>query len=129
MSCRTLLIAAGFLFTATQSAEAARTRFHLTPDTSGNGCLGVPTAGERLMLTGWKPYNCPPPRATQLVSFRHPATGQTVSVPLALPASTPRMGYSRDRVTYNYGSDTVEVQFLPDGSAYVYYDSGLLRAP
>ena len=50
-------------------------------------------------------------------------------MPLALSASTPRMGYTSDRVTYNFGSDTVEVQFLPDGSAYVYYDSGLLRAP
>jgi hypothetical protein len=128
MSCRTLLVV-GFLLAATQSADAARTRFLLTPDPSGNGSLRVPTAGERLTLTGWKAYNCPPPRATQLVSFRHPATGQTVSVPLSLPVSTPRMGYSRDRVTYNYGSDTVEVQFLPDGSAYVYYDSGLLRAP
>ena len=53
----------------------------------------------------------------------------SITVPLALPDSTPRMEYVRDRVVYNYGDYTVEVQFLPDGSADVFYDSGLLRAP
>ncbi len=129
MSIRAFLVAGVFLVVAAQPAAAARTRFLLAADPGDSGYLRVPVAGERLTLTGWKPYACPPPRATQLVSFRHPCTGRTVSVPLALPESTPRMGYTRDRVTYNYGSDTVEVQFLPDGSAYVFYDSGLFRAP
>jgi hypothetical protein len=133
MSLRTplvaLAVAGGLLFASAQPAGAARIRYHFTPDPAGKGCLKAPAAGERLTLTGWVPYNCPPRRATRLVSFRHPCTGQTVTVPLALPDSTPRMEYSRDRVTYDYGSDTVEVLFLKDGSADVYYDSGLFRAP
>jgi hypothetical protein len=132
MTFRTRLAAAvagGLLLTSGPSAEAARVRYHFAPAPGGGGCLKPAAAGERLTLTGWQPYNCPPPRATQLVSFRHPCTGQTVTVPLALPASTPRMEYTRDRVIYNYGSDTVEVRFLQDGSAEVVYDSGLLRAP
>jgi hypothetical protein len=80
-------------------------------------------------LRGWQPYNCDPPRATHLVSFRHPGTGLIVTVPLALPPDTPHMEYGRSRVIYNYGSDTVEVSFLAGGSVHVIYDSGLLRAP
>jgi hypothetical protein len=124
-----LALAGGLLFAAAGPAEAARVRFHFTGGPGGNGCLRAPEAGERLTLTGWKPYNCPPPRATCNVSFRHPCTGQTVTLPLALPTALPRMEYTRDRVIYNYGSDTVEVRFLQDGSAEVIYDSGLLRAP
>jgi hypothetical protein len=120
----------GVLFLAgVPSADAARVRYHFVADPAGNGCLRAPSTGERLTLLGWQPYNCPPPRATQLVSFRHPCTGQTVTVPLALPDSTPRMEYTRGRTIYNYGSDTVEVRFLADGSADVIYDSGLLREP
>jgi hypothetical protein len=131
MSFRSRLVAAvagGLLLTSGRPADAARIRYHLAPE-PGGGCLKPPAAGERLTLAGWQPYNCPPPRATQLVSFRHPCTGQTVTVPLALPASTPRLEYVRDRVVYDYGSYTVEVRFRPDGSADVIYDSGLLRAP
>jgi hypothetical protein len=110
-------------------AGAARIRYHLVADPAACGCLKAPAAGERRTLTGWQPYNCPPPRTTRLVNFRHPCTNQTVTVPLALPDSTPRMEYVGDRVVYNYGDYTVEVRFLPDGSADVFYDSGLLRAP
>jgi hypothetical protein len=39
------------------------------------------------------------------------------------------MEYRTRRVIYNYGSDTVEVHFLPDGSVDVIYNSGLFRAP
>ncbi|HKI32239.1 MAG TPA: hypothetical protein VKA46_10250 [Gemmataceae bacterium] len=122
-------VVVGACLATAQPADAARLRYHFAPDPGGNGCLKTPSAGERLTLTGWEPYNCPPPRATQLVSFRHPCTGQTVTVPLALPLSTPRMEYTRERVIYNYGSDTVELRFQKDGSADVMYDSGLLRAP
>jgi hypothetical protein len=122
-------VACGVLLALARPAEAARTRFHFSYEPGGNGCLRPPEAGERLTWSGWKPYNCPPPRATHQVSFRHPCTGQTITVPLALSTSLPRMEYTRDRVIYNYGSDTVEVRFLPDGSVDVIYDSGLLRAP
>jgi hypothetical protein len=131
MSLRTGLAAAvaGLLLASALPADAARVRYHFTAEPGCNGCLKAPQVGQRLTLTGWQAYNAPPPRATQLVSFRHPCTGQTVTVPLALPSSTPRMEYTRGRVTYDYGSDTVEVRFLQDGSAEVIYDSGLLRAP
>jgi hypothetical protein len=123
-----LTVAGSLLLAAVQPVGAARVRYHLTPEPGGSGCLKPAAAGERLALTGWQPYNCPPPRATQLVSFRHPATGQTVTLPLALPEATPRLAYVRDRVVYDYGNYTVEVRFLKDGSADVVYDSGLLRA-
>ncbi len=129
MLMRILLAALPCALVLAQPARAARIRFHFAYEPGSNGCLRAPAAGERFTLTGWKPYNCPPPRATQQVSFRHPCTGQTVTIPLALPTSIPRMEYSRDRVTYDYGSDTVEVRFSPDGSADVVYDSGLFRAP
>lgn len=129
MSCRNWLLVAGLLLAAAPSADAARVRYHFTPDPASNGCLKAAAAGQRLTLSGWQAYNCPAPRATQLVSFRHPCTGQTVTLPLALPESTPRMEYVRDRVVYDYGNYTVEVRFLKDGSADVIYDSGLLRAP
>jgi hypothetical protein len=124
------LAAAGVLLPATAGpAAAARIRYHYTPEAPSRPCLKAPAAGERLTLRGWQAYNCPPPKATALVTFRHPCTGQAVTLPLALPASTPRMEYTNDRVIYDYGSDTVEVSFLPDGSANVVYDTGLLRAP
>jgi hypothetical protein len=133
MSFRTGLAAAsvaGSLFLASAPpADAARVRYHFTADPGRAGCLKAPAAGQRLTLTGWQAYGCPPPRATQLVTFRHPCTGQPVTVPLALPDATPRMEYTRDRAIYNYGSDTVEVRFLSDGSAEVIYNSGFLRAP
>lgn len=131
MSLRSRLAAgavAALLLTAAP-AGAARLRYHLLPDPSGGTCFQVPAAGERRTLTGWEPYNAPPPRTARLVNFRHPCTGRAVTVPLALPDSTPRMEYVGTRVVYNYGDYTVEVRFLKDGSADVYYDSGLLRAP
>jgi hypothetical protein len=130
MSLRTRLAVAGaLLLIAALPADAARVRYHFSPEPGGNGCLKPAAAGERMTLRGWQPYNCPPPRATQLVSFRHPCTGQAVTVPLALPDGTPRMEYVRDRVVYDYSGYTVEVRFLKDGSADVVYETGLLRAP
>jgi hypothetical protein len=110
-------------------AQAARIRYHYIPaDPAGPAALLPP--GERLTWAArWEPYNCPPPRPTCRVPFRHPCTGQQLTLPLALPASTPRMEHRPNRIIYNYGSDTVEVHFLPDGSADVIYNSGLLRAP
>ncbi len=130
MSLRNILITLAVAVPLSAApAEAARLRYHMLPDPSGRGCLQAPAAGERRTVTGYVPYNCPPPRATRLVNFRHPCTGLNVTVPLALPDSTPRMEYVRDRVVYDYGDYTVEVRFTKDGSADVYYDSGLLRAP
>ena len=134
MSFRTGLAAAsvaGSLFlAAAPTADAARVRYRYTAEPGCTSCLKPPAAGQRLTLSGWQAYECPPPRATMLVTFRHPCTGQPVTLPLALPPdATPRMEYTRDRAIYNYGSDTVEVRFLADGSAEVIYDSGFFRAP
>ena len=126
---RSLLIVAGLLPVAAWPAEAARIRYHFVPAPAGNGCVTAPAAGQRLTLGGWQAYNCPPPCATQLVTFRHPATGQCITVPLALPDSLPRMEYVGNRAIYNYGSNTVEVAFFQDGSVDAVYDSGLFRAP
>ena len=52
----------------------------------------------------------------------------TITVPLSFPEGTPRIEHRADRVIYNYGSYTVEVHFLPDGSVDVVYNSGLRRA-
>jgi hypothetical protein len=84
--------------------------------------------GEYIGLTGVCPYNCEPKPNCQK-TFRHPCTGQCLNVPLRLPLdSTPNIEHRRDRVIYNYGSYTVEIDFLPDGSVNVIYNSGLMRA-
>jgi hypothetical protein len=70
---------------------------------------------------------CELPPATCWVKFKHLCTGQAVTVPLALPVGTPVIQHVRQRIVYNYGSYTVEVRFLPDGSVDVIYNSGLLR--
>jgi hypothetical protein len=124
-----LAAALAALVLAARPAMAARVRYHYTVETPGSPTLRPPGAGERLTLRGWQPHECPPPRATCIVNFCHPCSRQTVSVPLALPDSTPTMEYTTSRVIYNYGSDTVEVLFLADGSLYVVYNSGLFRAP
>jgi hypothetical protein len=67
------------------------------------------------------------PRPTHVVTYRHPYTGQNVSVPMTLPESTPRIVHATDRIVYDYGSYTVTSRFLPDGSVDVIYNSGLFR--
>ena len=67
------------------------------------------------------------PRPTHLVTFKHSYSGRNITVPLALQPGTPRMATNRESVSYNYGSESVEVQFLKDGSVDVVYSSGLLR--
>jgi hypothetical protein len=115
------------------TAQAARARFHYAAtDSCGRMSLkpGGPcgAVGERLSLFGAaiEPL-CAPPLPTHYLSFRHPCTGQTVTVPVCLPEGTPRLEYRNDRVIYNYGSYTVEVHFLADGSVDVVYNSGILR--
>jgi hypothetical protein len=116
------------------SAEAARLRYHYSAvDERGTTILrpvnqGSP--GERLTWSlRWEPYNCPPPRATCMVTFRHPCTGRNLVLPLGLPRDTPRMEYRTNRTIYNYGTETVEIHFLADGTADVIYTSGAFRAP
>jgi len=112
------------------AAEAARVRYHYVPaDAAGAMVLapiGPHVPGERINPLGRTPY-CQAPRPTCCVPFRHPCTGRTLAVPLALPADTPTIEHRTKRVVYNYGSFTVEVLFLTDGSVDVIYNSGLLR--
>ncbi len=140
MPCRTCLVKlaalALLLPAATTQAQAARVRYHYVPCEGSDGCtfrLEKPCAqvGEKLTWFGLvkQPYPCPP-KPTGIVTFQHPATHHPVNVPLALPTdSSPNMEYRSNRVIYNYGSETVEVHFLSDGTFDVIYSSGLLRAP
>src|SRR5262245_59660288 len=133
MSRVRLAAAALVVLAAAGVAEAARVRYHYgVLDERGTTILrpinGSP--GERLNWTlRWEPYNCPPPRATRMVTFRHPCTGRNIVLPLHLPLDTPVMEYRANRTIYNYGTDTVEDHFLPDGTADVIYTSGAIRAP
>ena len=73
---------------------------------------------------------CNPPHPTCYLTFQHPCTGQAIALPLRLPIdSTPRIEHRYNRLIYNYGSDSVEIEFLSDGSADVIYNSGLRRSP
>jgi hypothetical protein len=119
---------------AAESAEAARLRYHYAAvDERGTTILrpingGSP--GERLTWSlRWEPYNCPPPRATRMVTFCHPCTRRHLVLPLHLPLDTPVMEYRAKRTIYNYGTDTVEIHFVADGTADVVYTSGALRVP
>jgi hypothetical protein len=115
----------------TGSASAARVRYHYVPATNGGPMTLAPIApnapGERISIFGRSPYCSPPPRATCVVTFRHPGSGCVVGVPLALPPDTPNLEHRGSRIVYNYGSYTVEVAFIADGSVDVIYNNGLLR--
>ena len=116
---------------------AADLRYHYVPvDPAGNTQLtpvaqagsGGASPGERVRFLGLvqEPATTQP-KPTHLVTFRHSFTGRNITVPLALKPGSPRMSYSRDAVLYNYGSESVEVQFNRDGSVDVVYSSGFLR--
>jgi hypothetical protein len=128
------LAALGLCLASAGPAGAAVGRFHyVTPPGGGN--VLVPTAGPggtSGVVSNWfgsvcQPA-CTPPRPNVLVTFPHPCTGRCVVVPLALPRGTPNIEHrGSTRVIYNYGSYTVEVQFLADGSVDVIYNSGFFR--
>lgn len=129
-----ILAAAFVLAAACGTARAERVRFHYVPaDGAGNVVIARSSpqgaVGER---RSWYGGPAEPavgsPRPNYVVTFRHPYTGGNVNVPLALPVdSTPRVEHRGDRTIFNYGSYTVETQFLPDGSVDVTYNSGFGR--
>jgi hypothetical protein len=121
---------------STVSSRAADLRYHYVPvDQAGNTQLapvvqpgGGGSPGERIRFLGF--VNEPTttqPKPTHLVTFRHSFTGRNITVPLTLRPGTPRMSYSRDSILYNYGSESIAVEFNRDGSVDVIYSSGLLR--
>jgi hypothetical protein len=129
-----ILVGVGMILYRPVIGPAAELRFHYVAiDEAGNTRL-APIAGagggvgERVEFLGSvrEPINAPP-RPTHRVTFKHPYTGRTITIPLSLPEDTPRMRLSRSRVIYDYGSYTVEARFQPDGSVDVVYNSGLLR--
>jgi hypothetical protein len=67
------------------------------------------------------------PNATHMVTFRHPYTGQDITVPIAFPQGTPQVTYQPDTIVYNYTQYQIRVQFLRDGSVDVVYNSGIFR--
>jgi hypothetical protein len=124
------LAAAVWLFPAGR-AEAARIRYHFTPaDLCGdqlqpNGSTATATRSAWFGAVRDTSYR--PVRPTHLVTYRHPYTGRTVTIPLTLPEGTPRVEHRWNQVIFNYGSYTVEAHFLPDGSVDVVYNSGPFR--
>jgi hypothetical protein len=124
----TLLTAAG------GTARAHVVRFHYMPAVLCGQVAFAGGPGE--VPAEWQPFLGSPRREpyhgclrpTQLVTFRHPCNGGLVTVPLALPDDLPRIEHVRDRIVFNYGSYTVSVQFLPDGSVDVIYNSGFFRS-
>jgi hypothetical protein len=123
-----LAASAAVVVLLTTQTDAARLRYHFVPAESTDDAGAIQSgAGERLTWRmEWESYDHPAPRATHLVTFRHPATGKLLTLPLALPEGTPQMAYRTNRVFYDYTGYTVEVHFLADGSADVIYNSGLL---
>ncbi|MCS6852543.1 MAG: hypothetical protein NZ700_15400 [Gemmataceae bacterium] len=118
---------------APSAAQAAQARFRYVPvDAQGNTTL-QPFANPQAPgeLTTWfglvrQPYPRQP-RPTRLMTYQHPFSGRSITVPLALPEGTPIIQRGPTRIAYNYGSYVVAVQFLPDGSVDVVYNSGWLR--
>jgi hypothetical protein len=112
-----------------QVARAAIARFHYVPN-GPNGALthaaAEPGAGERISVYGVRPDPYVP-RPTVMIAYRHPSTGQTLNVPLALPLGTPHIYHRGNRIVYDYSGYTVQVVFLADGSVDVVYNSGLFR--
>jgi hypothetical protein len=114
-------------------AAAEQVRYHFVPADACGKTTQVPigpegTIGELKRGLGVVPLPYPNAvRPNQMVTFRHPADGRNITVPLRLPPGTPRLEHRSDRIVYNYGDYVVEVRFLPDGSVDVVYNSGLGR--
>jgi len=112
------------------TATAAQVRYHFTPAELCETTVLKPSAtpGTRVAWFGLyrAAYPCQP-RATHVVTYRHPFTGGNVAVPLAFPLGTPRVEYRADRIIYNYGSYSVEAHFFADGSVDAVYNSGPFR--
>lgn len=119
------LIAVAVVMVAGRTAPAAVAVFHFVP-LNGSGAVQLAGPAEKITICGRTPYDCPPP-PTCTVTFCHAYTKAQLAIPLALPDAIPQMMHRRDRIIYNYGSFTVTVHFLPDGSVDVIYNSGLFR--
>jgi hypothetical protein len=125
-----MLAAAAVCALSAGTATAAQVRYHFTPaEICATNVLKTPaTAGTRVAWFGlYRALYPGQPRATHVVTFRHPFTGANVAVPLAFPLGSPRLEYRADRIIYNYGSYSVEAHFYADGSVDTVYNSGPFR--
>jgi hypothetical protein len=123
-----VLAGAALLVGLARPAHAERVRFHYAPNQICANAPAVATGpgvvGERVTLFGGtEPFTCQM-RPNHVATFRHYYTGQPVSVPLRLPEDIPLIQHRANRTIYNYGSYSVEVVFLPDGSVDVVYNTG-----
>jgi hypothetical protein len=129
---RLMVIGVALLFPPT-SLQAAWLKIHYGPESVCPSPTPVPPGAVGPTDMRWYSALKPPrgevPQPNQTVKFTHTYTGQVVAVPLALPPFwTPVILHARNRIIYNYGSYSVHIRFLPDGSVDVIYSSGLLRA-
>jgi hypothetical protein len=121
-------LAAALALAGVGSAQAAIARFHFVPSgNDGRMTLAPAGPGERINVFGRSP-DAQAPRPTVVVSYQHPFSGQTVSVPLRLPPDNPQILHRGNRIIYDYSGYQVQVEFLRDGSVDVIYNSGLFRA-
>jgi hypothetical protein len=115
------------------TSAGAEVRFHYVPaDAAGNSRLEPaapgPGAGERIRWFGLvREVYAGQPRPTHLVTFRHPYSGRPIAVPISFPDGAPRIEHVGPRLIYDYGSYTITVRFLTDGSVDLIYSNGLLR--
>jgi len=127
------LLALAALLQVAGHANAARVRYHFTPvDANGATTLrpgDVSGYGRRLTIPGFeRPMPGPPPGMTFLMTYWHPLSSRRITVPVTFPDGTPTIQHGRDWIMYDYGSYSVRIRFLADGSVDVIYDNGLLRA-
>jgi len=116
-------LVAALWFLASGTADAAWIRFHFVPV---EGCKTLkPVEPSSDGTRQPKCFHQPGPLV--MVNLCHLYTGQQITVPLYLPEGTPTIQHVWSKIVYNYGSYTVAVRFLPDGSVDVIYSSGLLR--
>lgn len=115
------------------SASGEALRLHYKPDhcagytslkVAGDGAVGEFSPSALGLMK--QSYYCQP-KATHMVTYRHPVSCRNVTVPIAFPQGTPRIAYQSDAIVYSYGLYTIRVEFLNDGSVDVLYNSGLFR--
>ena len=123
-----------FGITAT-TAPAEVVRYHYSPTVVSGYSSTSLKVGPNGSTGEWSPSLISPrkeayyqqPKATHMVTFRHPYSGQDVTVPIAFPQGTPQVTHQYDAIVYNYTQYQIRVQFFRDGSVDVVYNSGIFR--